>query len=176
MYLCFCMTLPDLFSLFFNSDPVSVCVVLYVIILIQIRIRYNVKNFITACTRLHDSDPQKWKISLPWEGDTPLHTLPPLGRFAPSGLVAPLPRIWYFVFDGNFLPFSCMYTGWPPKNGTVNFLGLCSDQQLSLFTLLDRSSFPHYNNTKIIKFGWELFILWVISYGLSFSGLPLICH
>ena len=30
--------------------------------------------------------------------------------------------------------------------------------------------FPHYNNTKIIKFGWELFILWVISYGLSFSG------
>ena len=38
------------------------------------------------------------------------------------------------------------------------------------FTLLDRTSFPHYNNTKIIKFGWELFILWVISYGLSFSG------
>ena len=38
------------------------------------------------------------------------------------------------------------------------------------FTLLDRASFLHYNNTKIIKFGWELFILWVISYGLSFSG------
>ena len=38
------------------------------------------------------------------------------------------------------------------------------------FTLLDRASFPHYNNTKIIKFGWKLFILWVISYGLSFSG------
>ena len=38
------------------------------------------------------------------------------------------------------------------------------------FTLLDRASFPHYNNTKTIKFGWELFILWVISYGLSFSG------
>ena len=38
------------------------------------------------------------------------------------------------------------------------------------FTLLDRASFPHYNNTKIIKFGWELFILWTISYGLSFSG------
>ena len=32
------------------------------------------------------------------------------------------------------------------------------------FTLLDRASFPHYNNTKIIKFGWELLILWVISY------------
>ena len=39
-----------------------------------------------------------------------------------------------------------------------------------LFTLLDKASFSHYNNTKIIKFGWELFILWVISYGLSFSG------
>ena len=37
-------------------------------------------------------------------------------------------------------------------------------------TLLDRASFPYYNNTKIIKFGWKLFILWVISYGLSFSG------
>ena len=69
--------------------------------------------------------------------------------------------------------YSRHYTGWPPKNATVdtvNFSGLCSDQQLSFFTLLDRASFLHYNNTKIIKFGWELFILWVISYGLSFSG------
>ena len=31
---------------------------------------------------------------------------------------------------------------------TVDFSGLCSDQQLSFFTLLDRASFPHYNNTK----------------------------
>ena len=49
-----------------------------------------------------------------------------------------------------------IYTGWPGKNGTVDtvdFSGLCSDQQLSFFTLLDRASFPHYNNTKIIKFG-----------------------
>ena len=60
--------------------------------------------------------------------------------------------------------------GGPKKKGTVNLSGLCSDQQLSFFTLLDRASFPDYNNTKIIKFGWELFILWVISYGLSFSG------
>ena len=54
-------------------------------------------------------------------------------------------------------------------------LGLCSDQQLSFFTLLDHlaASFPHYNNTKIIKFGWELFILWAISYGLSFSGFAI---
>ena len=49
------------------------------------------------------------------------------------------------------------------------FSGLCSDQQLSFFTLLDRTSFPHNNDTKIIKFGWKLLILWVISYGLSFS-------
>ena len=63
-----------------------------------------------------------------------------------------------------FFFFACLlacqrgrsYTGWPTKNGTVNtvdFSGLCSDQQLSFFTLLDRASFPHYNNTKIIKFG-----------------------
>ena len=38
---------------------------------------------------------------------------------------------------------------------------------------MDRTSFPHYNNTKIIKFGWKLFILWVISYGLSFSGFAI---
>ena len=29
-----------------------------------------------------------------------------------------------------------VYTGWPKNNGTVNFSGLCSDQQLSFFTLL----------------------------------------
>ena len=38
------------------------------------------------------------------------------------------------------------------------------------FTLLDRASSSHYINTKIIKFGWEFFILWVIFYGLSSSG------
>ena len=64
------------------------------------------------------------------------------------------------------------YTGWPPKKRNSlysRFLRTCSDQQLSFFTLLDRASFPH-NNTKIIKFGWELLILWVISHALSFSG------
>ena len=66
-----------------------------------------------------------------------------------------------------------IYTGWPKNNGTVDFLGLCSDQQLSFFTLLERTSFPYFNNTKIIKFGWKLFILWVISYGLSFSGFAI---
>ena len=63
----------------------------------------------------------------------------------------------------------------PPKktHGTINFLGLCSNQQLSFFTLLDRTYFLHYNNTKIIKFGWKLFILWVISYRLSFWGFAI---
>ena len=42
-----------------------------------------------------------------------------------------------------------------------------------LVTLLDRSFFPYYNNTQIIQFGWELFILWIISYGQShFRDLP----
>ena len=73
----------------------------------------------------------------------------------------------YLLHDHTHFPrHYLIYTGWPPKNGTVDFLGLCSDQQLSFFTSLDRTSFPHYNNTKIIKFGWKLFILWVISYGL----------
>ena len=87
-----------------------------------------------------------------------------------------IPSIWQNVivrvryFDCNIHVYIYRVA---PKNGTVDFLGLCSDQHLSFFTLLDRASFPHYNNIKIIKFGWELFILWVISYGLSFIG---ICH
>ena len=66
-----------------------------------------------------------------------------------------------------------MYTGWPPKKGNSRYTRfyrtlLCST--VIFFTLLDRASFPYYNNTKIIKFGWELFILWVISFMDSFSG------
>ena len=59
-----------------------------------------------------------------------------------------------------------------PKNGRVDTVDFQDFDLINsyLFTLLDKASFPHYNNTKIIKFGWELFILWVISYGLSFSG------
>ena len=69
---------------------------------------------------------------------------------------------------------SFTYTGWPPKKrNSLFFLGLCSDQQLSFSAFLDRASFPHYNNSKIIKFGWELFILWAISYGLSFLGFAI---
>ena len=60
------------------------------------------------------------------------------------------------------------------KEWNSRFLGLCSEQRLSFFTLLDRTSFPHYIIiTKTIKFGWKLFIFWVISYGLSFSGFAI---
>ena len=53
-------------------------------------------------------------------------------------------------FRGFAINFSLV--GGPPKNGTVNILGLCSDEHF-FFTLLDRPSFPNYNDTKIIKFG-----------------------
>ena len=79
--------------------------------------------------------------------------------------------------DCHFRDFPLICHWWvaPQNPGTVNLLGLCcSDQQLSFFTLLDRISFPDYNNTKIIKFGWKLFILWVISHGLWFSGFSII--
>ena len=87
------MTLADFFS---SSDPVSVCVLLYGIILIQILIKYNVKNLITACTRLHDSDPkiEKSPYRGRGRGTPPSHTLP--------RSVASLPRICsqniFFVF------------------------------------------------------------------------------
>ena len=50
------------------------------------------------------------------------------------------------------------------------FSGLCSNHHISFLILLDRATFSHYNDTKIIKFGWELLIWWVISDGLSFLG------
>ena len=80
---------------------------------------------------------------------------------------------WTVLMPFWFSANDIIYTGWPKKTEHSIFLGLCSDQQLSYYPLLDRASFPHYNNTKIIKFGWELFILWVISYGLSFSGFAI---
>ena len=75
-------------------------------------------------------------------------------------------------------PIGLLYTGWPPpqkkKNRNSRFFRTLLWSTVIFFNLLDRASFPHYkyNNTKIIKFGWELFILWVISYGLSFLGFP----
>ena len=51
--------------------------------------------------------------------------------------------------------FHCIYRVATKKQNSrySQFFRTCSDQQLSFFTLLDRASFPHYNNTKIIKFG-----------------------
>ena len=63
-----------------------------------------------------------------------------------------------------------LYRVAPQKTEQSIFQDFALINSYLFFTLLDRASFPHYNNTKIIKFGWELFILWVISYGLSFSG------
>ena len=40
-----------------------------------------------------------------------------------------------------------------PKKRNSRFSGLCSDQQLPFSPCW--IEFPHYNNTKIIKFGWE---------------------
>ena len=51
------------------------------------------------------------------------------------------------------------YTGWPPKNvtvDTVDFQDLLRSTVIC-FTVLDRASFPHYNNIQIIKVGRELF-------------------
>ena len=56
--------------------------------------------------------------------------------------------------DCHFRDLPLIFHWWvAPQKGTVDLLGLCSDKQLFFFTLLDRASFPHYNDTKIIKFG-----------------------
>ena len=81
----------------------------------------------------------------------------------------------YFLMDCHFRDLPLIFHWWvaPQKTEQSIFLELCSDEQLFFFTLLDRTSFPHYNDTKIIKFGWKLFILWVISYRLSFLGFAI---
>ena len=60
---------------------------LYVIILIQILIKYNVKNFITACTRSLDFDLKIEKSPYPGRGVSP--------RPSPRS-VASLPRMCHF--------------------------------------------------------------------------------
>ena len=66
------------------------CSVLYGVILIQILIKYNVKNLITAGTRLHDSDPKIEKS--PYLSPLP-HTPPARSPPPPSfeDLSTPLP-------------------------------------------------------------------------------------
>ena len=86
---------------------------------------------------------------------------------------------WYNILI--FHQQSLDYTGCPPppqkkkkkkKKRNSRFFRTLLLSTVIFFHLAgqDRASFPYYNNTKIIKFGWELFISWVISYGLSFSG------
>ena len=60
-----------------------------------------------------------------------------------------------------------------PQNRNSRFFRTLLYLTVIFFILLHKASFPHCSNTKIIKFGWELFILWVISYGLSFSGFAI---
>ena len=67
------------------------------------------------------------------------------------------------------------FIGWPPKIRNSRLFRTLLWSTVIFFTLLDSTSFPHYSNTKVIKFGWKLFILWVISYGLSFSGFAINC-
>ena len=78
------------------------------------------------------------------------------------------PLISFHIYNS----LSLMYIpGGPKKTGNSQFSRTLLWSTVTIFfSLLDRAYFPHNNNTKIIKFGWELFILWVISYGLSFSG------
>ena len=78
--------------------------------------------------------------------------------------------LWVISYGLSFSGFAINFSlvGGPPKNGTVDFFFTLLWCTVICFTLLDRASFPRYNDTKIIKFGWKVFILWVISYGLSF--------
>ena len=57
------------------------------------------------------------------------------------------------------------------RNG--RFLGLCSIQTVILLTLIDRPSSLLLKFSKNIKFGKELFILWVISYARSFLSFAI---
>ena len=61
--------------------------------------------------------------------------------------------LYLYPLRCRLTPLTLPIPGGQKNPEQVDILGLCSDQQLSFFTLLDRASFPHYNNTKIIKFG-----------------------
>ena len=118
---------------------------LYVIILIQILIRYNVKNLITACTRSLDFDLKNWKISLSWEGGHSLPDPPParelrslgLGRSAPSHLSlfhsVPPPMRWPTVRHCPPPPQSrncrCTY-------GVMNLLLIMMDMGCAMYDVI----------------------------------------
>ena len=74
------------------------------------------------------------------------------------------------------IPFSVssiVYTGWPQKNGAVNFVGLCSYQQFSFSPCWIEHLFLIIITPRSSNLDENFFILWVISYGLSFSGFAI---
>ena len=118
MCLCICVTLADFFTFFLitnYADPIPVCVVLYVIILIQILIRYNVKNLITACTRSLDFDLKIEKSPYPGRGGGGHRPPRPLPRS-----VASLPRICHFSTRCPPPPPNALTHGTPPEGGAYH--------------------------------------------------------
>ena len=72
--------------------------------------------------------------------------------------------------------YKAEYTGWPKKKteqSMQSIFRILLWSTVIFFTLLDRASSPHYNtmitprSSNVVE---NFFILWVISYGLSFSG------
>ena len=60
--------------------------------------------------------------------------------------------------------------GGPPKSGTVDFLGLCSNQQSSFSPCWIEHPFGIIITPKSSNLGEIFLILWIIFYRLSFSG------
>ena len=65
---------------------------------------FNPKFPLQVCTKLHHLKSQNAKSPYRARGDTPLPHPPPLGRSAPSGLVASLPRMSIFFSRVNITP------------------------------------------------------------------------
>ena len=75
--------------------------------------------------------------------------------------------VWDFIFRYKFL----VYIPGGQKTEQSIFQDFALINSYLFFTLLDRASFPQYNNTKIIKFGWELYFmsnfLWTVIFGFA---------
>ena len=91
-----------------------------------------------------------------------------MGLSTPKIRLSVCEKVVWFIMSmcARWLHFCTIYQVVTGTVDTVDFSALINS---IFFALLDRASISHYNNNKIIKFGWELFILWDISYGLSFS-------
>ena len=94
------------------------CCAIYVIILIQILIRYNVKNLITACTRSLDFDLKIGK-NLPTLGDPPPRPAPPARSLRSLAIVtfplgAPPPPQCVdprYATAHTYIPIACIMAG-----------------------------------------------------------------